>query len=61
MIDRFFFIHVMKTAGTTFAQQLRQQFPADAVYPAPGIDWESAADVDAAVAAAQQCCHPRQR
>lgn len=29
----FFFIHVMKTAGTTFAFQLRRQFPADVTYP----------------------------
>ena len=47
MIDRFLFIHVMKTAGTTFVRQLQQQFPADAIYPARGIDWESATDVDA--------------
>jgi hypothetical protein len=47
MTDRFFFVHVMKTAGTTFARQLRRQFPAEAIYPARGIDWESAADVEA--------------
>lgn len=47
MIDRFFFIHVMKTAGTTFVRQLQQQFPPEAIYPARGIDWESATDIDA--------------
>jgi len=47
MIDRFFFIHVMKTAGTTFARQLQQQFPAEEIYPARGIDWRSPSDVEA--------------
>ena len=47
MTDRFFFIHVMKTAGTTFARQLQQEFPVEAIYPARGIDWESPADVEA--------------
>ena len=44
---RFFFIHVMKTAGTTFVRQLQQQFPAEAIYPARDLDWTSPADVDA--------------
>ena len=43
----FFFIHVMKTAGTTFVRQLQQQFPAEAIYPTRGIDWTSPTDVDA--------------
>jgi hypothetical protein len=43
----FFFIHVMKTAGTTFVQQLQQQFPAEEIYPSRGIDWTSPGDVEA--------------
>jgi hypothetical protein len=36
--SRFFFIHVMKTAGTTFALQLRQQFHGAEIYPCVEID-----------------------
>jgi hypothetical protein len=43
---RFFFIHVMKTAGTTFVQQLREQFPAEAMYPARTRDWIGEHDYD---------------
>jgi hypothetical protein len=39
--SRYFFVHVMKTAGTTFSRELKQQFPADAIYPCEGIDYES--------------------
>ena len=45
--DRFFFVHVMKTAGTSFVRQLQQQFPAEAVYPFPAVDWISPHDFDA--------------
>jgi hypothetical protein len=38
---RYFFVHVMKTAGTTFSRELKQQFPADTIYPCEGIDYES--------------------
>jgi hypothetical protein len=31
----FFFIHVMKTAGTTFTQHIQANFSPDQVYPAP--------------------------
>jgi hypothetical protein len=41
----FFFVHVMKTAGTTFAMQLTLQFSPDSIYPARGIDWESPSDL----------------
>jgi len=44
---RFFFIHVMKTAGTTFVRQLREQFPAEALYPCRTIDWIGDHDFDA--------------
>ena len=44
---RFFFIHVMKTAGTTFARQLPQQFPREAIYPSGGLDWTSPTDYEA--------------
>ncbi len=43
----FFFVHVMKTAGTTFVRQLHQQFPAESIYPSRGIDWTSPTDVEA--------------
>jgi hypothetical protein len=45
--EKFFFIHVMKTAGTTFVQQLREQFPAEALYPCRAIDWIGDHDYDA--------------
>ncbi|MCC5951662.1 MAG: hypothetical protein JJU45_06150 [Acidimicrobiia bacterium] len=35
---RFFFIHVMKTAGWSLRFQLRAQFPSPQVYPDPDID-----------------------
>jgi hypothetical protein len=38
---RWFFIHVMKTAGTTFSRELKQQFAAESIYPCAGIDYES--------------------
>jgi hypothetical protein len=38
---RYFFIHVMKTAGTTFSRELKQQFAAETIYPCAGIDYES--------------------
>ena len=37
----------MKTAGTTFARQLRQQFPPESIYPSLGIDYTDPADVEA--------------
>jgi hypothetical protein len=45
-MKRFFFVHIMKTAGTTFALQLRAQFRAEAIYPAHEIDWHDAADLE---------------
>jgi hypothetical protein len=36
---RFFFIHVMRTGGTTFEQQLRRSFPRAQVYPDPDLDF----------------------
>lgn len=43
---RFFFVHLMKTAGTTFALHLRAQFPADRIYPVEGLDWQDPADLE---------------
>ena len=31
--ERFFFVHVQKTAGTTLYRRLQRQFGADAIYP----------------------------
>lgn len=36
--ERFFFVHIMKTAGGTFAHYLRQNLPPGTVYPKPGVD-----------------------
>jgi hypothetical protein len=35
---RFFFIHVMKTGGTTLARQLKASFPPEERYPNPELD-----------------------
>ena len=37
--QRFFFVHVMRTGGTTFEQQLRRGFPRAEVYPDPDLDF----------------------
>jgi len=37
--QRFFFVHVMRTGGTTLEQQLRRSFPPAEVYPNPDIDF----------------------
>ena len=37
----------MKTAGTTFVQSLREQFPGAAMYPSRGTDWDSPTDFEA--------------
>jgi sulfotransferase famil protein len=42
----FFFIHVMKTAGTTLARHLQQQFAPQEFYPSRGFDWELPTDVE---------------
>jgi hypothetical protein len=49
MNPRFFFVHVMKTGGTTFVKQLREQFPDPELYPSPAIDWIGPHDFDAYV------------
>ena len=33
----FFFLHVMKTGGTTFISQVQHNFPRDQVYPSPDL------------------------
>ena len=37
--QRYFFVHVMRTGGTTFEQQLRRGFPRAEVYPNPDLDF----------------------
>jgi hypothetical protein len=37
-VERFFFIHVMKTGGMSLFQQFRSNFPLDALYPTRDID-----------------------
>jgi hypothetical protein len=42
--DRFFVVHLQKTAGTTLYLALKNQFGEDAVYPTPkyeGVDWSN--------------------
>jgi hypothetical protein len=53
---RFFFVHVMKTGGTSFVFQLLRNFDADAVYPHQALDRFSPTDVEpyASVTALEQ-------
>src|SRR4051794_40270679 len=44
--QRFFFVHVMKTGGTSFVFQLLRNFDADAVYPHQALDRLSPTDVE---------------
>jgi serine acetyltransferase len=46
---RFFFLHLMKTGGTSFAFQVRTEFPAEQVYPSPGLDRGDHTDIAAYV------------
>jgi serine O-acetyltransferase len=43
--SRFFFVHLMKTGGTSFAFQLRKHFPSEEMYPAQGLDARNELDV----------------
>ncbi len=45
-IQRFFFVHIMKTAGTTFALHLRQNFRPEEIYPNADIDLLSPTDAE---------------
>jgi serine O-acetyltransferase len=42
---RFFFIHLMKTGGTSFAFHLQRQFDGSEIYPAKGIDRRDEYDI----------------
>jgi hypothetical protein len=44
---KFFFVHVMKTAGTSFVRQLQDEFAPEAIYPCRTIDWRTEHDYDA--------------
>jgi hypothetical protein len=44
---QFFFLHVMKTAGTTFVRQLQREFAPESIYPCRTIDWVTEHDYDA--------------
>ena len=48
---RFFFVHVMKTGGTSFKRHLLGQFAIDEIYPSARLDWRREGDVEAYVAA----------
>jgi len=43
---RFFFVHVMKTGGTSFVFQLSRNFEPDAVYPDAALDRRSPTDAE---------------
>ena len=45
--QQFFFIHVMKTAGTTFVRQLQHEFPPESIYPRAASTGRIAHDYDA--------------
>jgi hypothetical protein len=57
----FFFVHVMKTAGTTFVTQLRSQFPGAALYPTRGVDWSDPSDVESYMSIARVVGLPPER
>jgi len=42
--DRVFFIHVMKTAGTSLVSYIRDAIPPERVYPCRGIDFDDPGD-----------------
>ncbi len=44
--QRFFFVHLQKTAGTTLFRRLKQQFGPDAVYPMPQYQGNVGATLD---------------
>jgi len=44
--QRYFFVHVMKTGGTSFVFQLLRNFDADSVYPHEALDRRSPTDVE---------------
>lgn len=50
-VRQFFFVHVMKTGGTSFRSHLHSQFRADEVYPFPELDWRYQGDIEAYVSA----------
>jgi serine O-acetyltransferase len=43
--NTYFFIHLMKTAGTSFAFQLRKHFDASEIYPSEGLDRRDGLDM----------------
>jgi hypothetical protein len=47
MHDQFFFVHLMKTAGTSLAMSLQRQFAPKEIYPSQGIDARDSADIAA--------------
>jgi len=52
-VRRFFFVHLMKTGGTSFAFQLRKQFHPDQVFPSEGFDRRDEKDVAVYVSVAR--------
>src|SRR4051812_19291092 len=44
--SRYVFVHVMKTAGTSFAFHLRQQFAEREIYPCASVDLRDPGDVE---------------
>jgi hypothetical protein len=60
---RFFFVHVMKTGGTSFVYQLLANFTADEVYPDVALDRRSPTDAEpyASVTALEQLSAERRR
>lgn len=58
---RFFFIHVMKTAGTTLARHLQRQFPPIELYPSRGYDWELVTDLEPYISVPRLTSVPEER
>ena len=46
MSERYFFVHLQKTAGTTLFRRLKHHFGAAAVYPMPEYQGEVGATID---------------
>ena len=44
--QKFFFVHLQKTAGTTLFRRLKTHFGAEAVYPMPRYQGDVAATLD---------------
>lgn len=59
--SRVLFVHIMKTAGTTFMLHLRTVFAPEEIYPGKGLDWNDPDDVGSYVDLARLAALPAAR